>query len=99
LAYDSDAGRAAAAEIFALAAAAALAASTELSARLGPYAEYDGDRDARLDALKARATPRDDASPLGVRAARRNKDALRAAGRHGLRHAELTGLYVDPELS
>ena len=99
LAYDSDAGRAAAAELFALAAAAALAASTELSARLGPYAEYDGDRDARLGALKARAKPRADASPLGTMAARLNKDALRAAGRHGLRHAELIGLYVDPELS
>jgi ribonucleoside-diphosphate reductase alpha chain len=83
LAYGSDAGRKAARALFAEATSAALLASAEMARTLGPYAEYAGDRDARLELLKGK--------PFAA--------ALKAAKAHGLRHAEVTGLYSDPELS
>jgi ribonucleoside-diphosphate reductase alpha chain len=83
LAYASDAGRKAAQGLYADLTAAALLASADLARTLGPYAEYPGDRDARLEPLKAK--------PFAA--------ALKAAKAHGLRHSEVTGLYADPELS
>jgi ribonucleoside-diphosphate reductase alpha chain len=99
LAYDSDAGRAAASELFALTAAAAHAASSELAARLGAYSEFDTDRDARLEGMKRQAKAVGASTPVSVRTAQLCKDALRAAGRHGLRHAETVALFENPELS
>ncbi len=85
LAYSGSVGRKTAQGILAIAAAAALEASAALAKTLGPYAEFAGERDARLDALKARGP--------------RFASALKAAKADGLRHAELIGLYSDPELS
>ena len=97
LAYDSDAGRALAADLFALATAAGLAASAEL-AGLGPYDDYDNDREARLTSLSIRAKACS-SSPIGRAAARLFADALKTAKRQGLRNAEVTGLFADPALS
>ncbi len=83
LAYASDAGRKAAQGLFALLTNAALMASADLAKALGPYPEFAGEREARLAPLKAK--------PFAA--------ALKAARAHGLRHAEVTGLYADPELS
>jgi len=96
LAYDSEAGRTAAGEAFALTTAAALLASSELAAVLGAYGEYDADREARLGAVKLQAKA---CSAFGPKAAKLYAAAQRAAARHGLRHAEITGLFADPELS
>ncbi len=85
LAYGSAAGREAARNLLALASAAALETSASLAQALGPYAEFASERQTRLAALKARG-------PLFAQ-------ALKAAKAHGLRHAEVIGLYEDPELS
>jgi ribonucleoside-diphosphate reductase alpha chain len=79
LAYGSDAGRKAAQALYADFADTALLVSAQLAARLGPYPEYEADKDARLAPLK--------------------KDVLKAARQHGLRHAEATALFCDPELA
>jgi ribonucleoside-diphosphate reductase alpha chain len=98
LAHDSEAARAAAAELYALANAASLAASAELSARLGPYADFDADREASLGAIKARAARLGD-TPASRKAAAFYAAALKAASERGLRHAETTGVWADPDLS
>ena len=98
VAYDSDAGRQMAADLFAVTGAAALAASAELAGRVGAYAEFETDRDARLAAIKAQAKSCG-GSPIADKAARLYAGALRAAARHGLRNAEVTGVFIDPELS
>ena len=97
LVYDSDAGRAVCADLFALASGAAVAASAELASR-GAYADFENDRVARLASLGARSKACS-SSPMGVAAARLFVDAGKAAKRQGLRNAELTGLYADPEMS
>jgi len=97
LAYDSDAGRAAVADLFALASAAGLGASAELAAR-GAYAEYENDREARIAAIETCAADCS-SSPLGRAAAKRFGAALKAVRRSGLRNAEVTGLFADPALS
>ena len=99
LAYDSDAGREAAAGLFALTSAAALAASAELAGRLGAYPEFEADRDARLGAIAAQARALDGTTPIAARAAKLYAEALQSAARTGLRHPEITGLFADPELS
>jgi ribonucleoside-diphosphate reductase alpha chain len=96
LAYGSPAGRKAAQGLLALAGAAALAASAELAKAVGPYTEFSGEREARLDALKARVAASGKGEPL---TALLLGQALKAAKADGLRHAELIGLYADPELS
>jgi ribonucleoside-diphosphate reductase alpha chain len=97
LAYDSDQGRAAIADLFALASAAGLGASAELAVR-GDYPEYENDREARLAGIEAFAS---DCSPslLGRAAAKRFGAALKTARRQGLRNAEVTSLYADAALS
>jgi ribonucleoside-diphosphate reductase alpha chain len=95
LAYDSEAGRACAGELFALVGAASLAASAELAARLGPYPDFKADREARLALIKARAA----ACANGGPAAALYAEALKAAARRGLRNAEATAVWTDPELS
>jgi ribonucleoside-diphosphate reductase alpha chain len=85
LAYGSSAGRKAAREMLSLVTATALTASADLARTLGPYPEYPGEQQARLDALKARG-------PAFAA-------ALKAAKQHGLRHSELTALYSDPDLA
>ena len=99
LAYDSEAARREVGELFALISAAALATSSHLASRLGAYAEFETDRDARLGAIKAQAKACGTATPIAKRAGRLYAAALRGATRHGLRHAEVTGLFADPELS
>jgi len=85
LAYSAAEGRAAAQALLAVASAAALEASADLAHRLGPYAEFAAERAARLEALKERG-------PAFAQ-------SLKAAKAHGLRHAEVMGLYSDPALS
>jgi len=85
LAYSSSPGRKAAKELLSLVAATALAASADLARTLGPYPEYPGEQQARLDALKARG-------PAFAA-------ALKAAKAHGLRHSEVVALYSDPDLA
>jgi ribonucleoside-diphosphate reductase alpha chain len=83
LAYASEPGRKAAQGLFALVTSAALFASADLAQTLGAYPEFANEREARLLPLKAK--------PFTA--------ALKAAKAQGLRHAEVTGLYPDPELS
>ena len=99
LTYDSDEARRTMSEFFALAGASAIAASTELADRLGPYAEFDADRDQRLAQIKAQGKACTGKSPMMRKAAALYASALRAAEHHGLRNAEVTGLFADPELS
>jgi ribonucleoside-diphosphate reductase alpha chain len=96
IAYGSAAGRKAAQTLQALAYGSAIAASANLARILGPYAEFAGERETRLEALKAVA---DAAGKTDGFTAGLFSEAMRAAKAHGLRHAELMGLYSDPELS
>ncbi len=99
LSYDSPRGRRAAADVFALAAAAGLAASAELSARLGPCPAFAETREAELENISRRAKACDRSTALGRRSALVFDDALAAAKRDGLRHLQVTALYDDPELA
>jgi ribonucleoside-diphosphate reductase alpha chain len=97
LAFDSDAGRAAAADLFSLASAASLAASADMAAR-GAYGDFDNDREARIASISARMKACS-ASSTGRAAARLFADAAKAAKRQGLRNAETTGVFTDAGLS
>jgi ribonucleoside-diphosphate reductase alpha chain len=99
LAYDSPEGRRAAADVFALVAAAGLVASAELSGILGPCPAYTEAREAQLDSISRRAQACDRSTETGRRAALLFADALAAASRDGLRHMQVTALYDDPELA
>ena len=99
LAYDSVEARRAAADIFALVAAAGLVASAELSAALGPCPAHAQDRDAALESIRRRAELCDLSTTVGRRAALLFADALAAASRDGLRNLQVTALYDDPELA
>ncbi|HEX4199358.1 MAG TPA: ribonucleotide reductase [Caulobacteraceae bacterium] len=99
LAYDSPQARGAAADVFAVASAAGLLASTELSAALGPCPAFAGAREPTLASIDRRAQACDRSTAAGRCAALLFADALDAAGRHGLRHMQVTGLYDDPELA
>ena len=98
--YGADGGRIRAAGLFALLDASAVATSAEIAARIGAYAEYAGDREARLTAVSqaAEATAFVDAT-LAPMAAALYREALATAVRTGLRHAEVTALFDDPELA
>ena len=103
LAYDSEEGRAAAAGLMALVDAEAVHASAELAARLGAYAEWPQDAEAR-HALVEDAEARAQAlAASGVesaeRAAARYAEARALAGARGWRNAECTALFFDPELT
>jgi ribonucleoside-diphosphate reductase alpha chain len=99
LAYDSAEARRAAADVFALVAAAGLVASAELSAALGPCPAYAEDRDDALRSISQRAQACDRSTAVGRRAALLFADALAAASRDGLRNLQVTALYDDPELA
>ena len=99
LAYDSDAARRFAGELFALTAAAGLSASAEIAFALGPYPAFEHDRDARLAAIAARAKRCDRTSPVGSGAADLLTATLKSARRTGLRNAEVTALFADAELT
>jgi ribonucleoside-diphosphate reductase alpha chain len=103
LPYDSEEGRGAAAGLMALVDAEALHVSAELAERLGAYAEYEQDGEIR-DALLADAESRAlEIAATGVepadRAAARYAEARALARKTGLRNAESTALFFDPELS
>ncbi len=99
LAYDSAEARRAAADLFALVAAAGLTASAELSAVLGPCPAFAGSREAVLESTSRRAQACDRSTATGRRTALKFADALAAASRDGLRHLQVTALYDDPELA
>ncbi len=103
LAYDSDEGRQAAAALAALIDAAAQAASAEMAQRLGAYADFAGEREARLiglDLALTAATGRTAADdPAAERAAALYRSTLKTVRKSGLRNAEVTALADDPELS
>lgn len=99
-ATSEDAARAAA-EPFALVAAAAAHASAELAQRFGPYPEFAGDRDARLarlDAMLSAMKTLDDA-PLAGRANELGRRARALAAKSGLRHSEIVALQADADLT
>jgi ribonucleoside-diphosphate reductase alpha chain len=102
LSYDSAAGRSRAAALLALVDAAANAASAEVAARAGSYAEFVQEREARLGVLETAAAAAGalaaDGDPAARRAAELYGEALAEARRHGLRNAETTGLWDDAEL-
>ena len=97
LAYDSDAGRAAMADLFALASAAAVDATADLATR-GAYPEYDNDREARLASIDARRLACT-SSVAGRASAKLFAAALKTGRQRGYRNAEVTGLFADPALS
>ena len=101
LAYGSPAACALAGDLFALASAAALAASAEIAATLGAYPAFDQDRDARLALIEARAKACAAAPVTPERRAASGlfATALKSARRHGLRNAELVGLFEDADLA
>ncbi|HXQ09942.1 MAG TPA: ribonucleotide reductase [Caulobacteraceae bacterium] len=99
LAYDSEAARKAAAEAFALATAAALHASGELCAVLGPGAGAAEGRDVEAAAIGRMAQAGDRDSPLGRRTALMLAEALAGATRTGLRPSAMTALFDDAELA
>ncbi len=103
LTHCSDEGRIQAASLLALVDAAALEASAEAAARLGPYAEFAADAEARLALPRsARQTAQALAgvdNPAAARAAKLYDDALKTAKKTGLRNVELTALFDDRELA
>ena len=101
LAFGEEEGRARAAALHALAAGAALAASAELAAALGPYPAFADEREARLAGLAQMADaaarlPRGDAS---ARAAACFAFAAEGATKVGLRNAQVTGPAADPQMA
>jgi ribonucleoside-diphosphate reductase alpha chain len=99
LAYDSEAARKAAAEVYALATAATLRTSAELSEVLGPGAGAAEGRDAQAAAIGRMAQAGDRDSPLGRRTALMLAEALAVATRSVLRPSAMTALFDDAELS
>ena len=99
LTYDSEAARRAAGDAFALVSAAALAASAEISARLGPSPAFTAVRGLVLEAIGGRAQACERSTAVGRRAGLIFTETLAAASRDGLRGAQVTGLYDDPELA
>ncbi|HEY3889221.1 MAG TPA: ribonucleotide reductase, partial [Caulobacteraceae bacterium] len=99
LTYDSPEGRRAAADLYALVAAAGLVASAELGAVLGPCPAFGQNREAVLEAISRRAQACDRSTTTGRRAALLFADALAAASRDGLRCLQVTALYDDRELA
>lgn len=101
--FDTDEGRAVAAGLMALTDAAAQAASVEMAQRLGAYAEFVHEREARIIGLDAALTAAvgltaaDD--PVAERAASIYRATLKAARKSGLRNAEVTAIFDDAELS
>ena len=97
LAFESPEGRLAAADVFALASAAALNTSAEL-AQFGAIDEEPADRNARAAIIKGLAK-RCSGSAIGQAATQLFEAAANTAKRRGLRHAEIIGLFADPALS
>ena len=99
VAFESDAGRNLAAALFAFAAGAGLSASAEMAALAGPCPAFHRDREAVLQALKARA---DAAKALdgeiGAAAAELLERALDEAEARGLHNLTVAVLFEDPEL-
>jgi ribonucleoside-diphosphate reductase alpha chain len=103
LAHDSEDGRVLAASLFALMDAAALNASAEIARRVGAYAEFVQDREARLALPRsacqtARALAGID-NPAAARAAELYDTAISLAKKSGLRNVEVTSVFEDPELA
>ena len=94
LAYNSEQGRTAARGAFAVLAGACALASADLAQALGAYPEFAADRTERLAALKAQSE-RAKSGPAHALFVQ----ARQAATRSGLRHAQTTALFDDPELS
>jgi ribonucleoside-diphosphate reductase alpha chain len=101
LGYGGDDGRRRAAELHALAAATALAASADLAAAAGAYPLFPGERDEGLADLVRRL---DAARDLGdgataVRARALLVQALQGAEATGLRNAQVSGAVGDLEMA
>ncbi len=98
LPYDSEGGRAYAAAVTAVMTGTAYATSAELSARLGPFAQFRRNREPMLNVMRMHRSAVDDISaetcPANLRdAARASWDEAVAAGRkHGYRNAQATVL-------
>ena len=100
LAYDSDAGRKAAAEVQALANAAAFLASAEAAAAVGACpATKDGRMAAARLRARAKACKALGEAPAAQVARRLLDQAAGLAAASGLRNAQVTALLEDPDLS
>ncbi|MEP6967110.1 MAG: ribonucleotide reductase [Pseudomonadota bacterium] len=101
LGFCEDAGRERAAEIHALAAGAALAASADLAAKLGPYPAFGAEREVMMADLSRRVAhaARLADSPMAMRARELLAHAERAAAGPGLRNVQVTGAVEDPEMA
>ena len=101
LAFCDEGGRARAAGLVALAAAAAVDASVELAARLGPYPAFGEEREAVLAALGRRvaACGKLAASETTRRARAMLAAAVRAAKAAGLRNVQTLGPLDDPQIA
>jgi ribonucleoside-diphosphate reductase alpha chain len=101
VAFSDEAGRARAAGLVALAAAAAVDASVELAAKLGAYPAFGEEREAVLAGLDRRvaACGALAASPTSRRARALIASAVRAARASGLRNAQALGSVDDPQVA
>ena len=93
--YDSDEGRDLAAAITALMTGVAYRRSAELAAALGPFAEFERNREPMLQVVKRHADALDrlgGEQPAGVLRAARNEwnRALELGRKHGFRNAQTT---------
>jgi ribonucleoside-diphosphate reductase alpha chain len=81
---------------FALFTGYALDASAQLAKSIGPYPEFAGERDDRLASLRARIKAAQGLAKDALRdtAVAALKAALKAVETHGLRNAEVTGLFA-----
>jgi ribonucleoside-diphosphate reductase alpha chain len=101
LAYGAPEGRQRAAALQALASAAALSASAELSARLGPYPLFAAAREQQLAELArlGAAAQRLPSSATSRMAAELFDRAAGVAAERGLRNAQVSGSAADPGLA
>jgi ribonucleoside-diphosphate reductase alpha chain len=101
LAFTGEPGRQRAMELHALAAAASLKTSADLAERLGAYPAFMSEREPKLESLAARAqaAQRLPENPTTAAARKLFAEALDLARKAGLRNAELTGAFDDPEMA
>ena len=101
LAFDSEEGRRAGSAVQALASAASLAASAELAAALKPYPALAEHKDVRNAAFRARVRACEELGDDQIArvALRLFAQAGKAATARGLRNAQTTGLFDDPDLA
>jgi ribonucleoside-diphosphate reductase alpha chain len=99
IAYDSHLGRASAAGLCALVAAAAVDVSAEMASLAGPCSGFTVDRERRLASLRARAKAARPLSEAGAAAAALFEKAMKQAETTGLRNLAVSAFGEDAELA